>query len=92
MEIPNKIKILGIDYDIKTLAPNSRDDRFMGRMDDALAIISLRSDMPRNLAEQTLIHEVIHAISAGLGLKISEPQTTALSAGIYAVLKENGWL
>lgn len=66
-----------------------RDDNAMGRSDSKLGNIYICSEMPKDIQEQTLLHEVLHIIDYNLGTKLTEEQVLALSAGMYSFFKEN---
>ena len=40
--------------------------------------------------QETLMHEIIHAVSHFWSVGLEEKQTECLSVGLYCVLKENG--
>ena len=56
------VNICGIRYEIKHIEPNSREDTFMGRTDPQKAIITINKTMSKNIQEQVLIHEWLHAV------------------------------
>lgn len=64
-------------------------DSSMGRYYERKMEIYLNDDMPLEQKQETLLHEVIHSLSEGMGVGLKEEQVRALSAGLYCVLKEN---
>jgi len=67
----------------------SRDDTAMGRSDSKLGIIHLNRDMPADLQEAVLLHEIGHVVADALGMKWGEADNAALMTGIYAVLSDS---
>lgn len=57
-----KTEICGIQYSVEFLEPNSREDTFMGRTDTLMAKITINKIMPKDMQEQCLIHEWLHAV------------------------------
>ena len=51
------INICGIEYEVKYIEPNSREDTFMGRTDPQKAIITINKNMSGDMKNQSLIHE-----------------------------------
>ena len=87
----NSIKVLGYNYSI--LQANTLEgipsDSF-GGCDFAKGVIYCSKNLPGNLQESTLIHEILEALNYHLELGLKHRQITALEAGLYQVLKENG--
>lgn len=84
-----KIKIYGIEYNIKLVDSNSREDYSMGRSDGKLGIITINKEMPSDVKFSTLIHEIIHIISNENGLGLKENIVCPLATGITTLLLEN---
>jgi hypothetical protein len=75
---------------VQQFEPHDRSDLAMGRSEERKNIVSVASDMPDDLKEETLLHETIHLISANLMLGLTENQVQGLSIGLYDFLKSNG--
>jgi hypothetical protein len=45
--------------------------------------------MPWSKVEETLLHEVMHAVSDSEDARLSERQVTLMAKGLYSVLKNN---
>ena len=84
-----EITVLGMKHTITYFESNCRTDDNMGRSDTKMGQITLCKGMPQDIEEQTLLHEIIHVIDGNLSTNMSEKQVTAISAGLYAVIKEN---
>lgn len=52
--------------------------------------IYVASDISRSGKGVTLLHEILHAIEAILGIDLGEKRVIQLSEAMYAVLKNNG--
>jgi hypothetical protein len=89
MKIPKTIKILGHLYRIEYVKDLSRDRNLRGEVLYGKLLINLSPDIPTQLQEEALLHEVIHAISNEVALDLSENQVTSLSSVLYQVLKDN---
>ena len=84
-----EVRILGVNYKISLFDSPGREDGSMGRSDVMMGKITICKDMPQDIQEQTLLHEILHIIDLNVGTKLTEEQVTALSAGLYSVIKEN---
>ena len=86
----NKIRILGREYKVKKkklkTGPNYT---IFGETKYREHEIHLHSDNGRGQDMETLFHEIFHVVSNLTGSKLSEKQVTAMSTGIYSVLKDN---
>lgn len=87
----NKLKVLGYEYTIQQGTPleGIPSDSF-GGCDVTKGIIYCSANVSGNLQESTLLHEILEALNYHLELGLKHPQITALEAGLYQVLKENG--
>lgn len=85
-----KIKILGYKYSVKRVKiPSEKGYCIYGKTHFQHHRIELNCGNCRGQDEETLIHEVFHVISVATGSNLSERQVTAMSQGLYAVLKDN---
>lgn len=84
MNVPEVIKIGGHIYTV-LLVDGEELNGDCGEMNATRSIIRIRKDMPQSQIEETLLHEVLHAINSGL----SEETVGFLSSAIYQVLKDN---
>lgn len=94
MEISNykvNMKILGKNFEVIEVDDTSLFMDKLGMVDFAKNRIYLAPNDNPEIVQETLLHEIIHAISFALGLKLSERKVTALSSGLYAVMMDNGY-
>lgn len=84
MQIPKKLKIGGHIYKITLEDPENIENN-CGLQNRARNTIKIRKDLPQSQIEETLIHEVLHAINGDL----KEETVDFLAMAIYAILKDN---
>ena len=85
---PERLKILGKPFQIKWLT-EGLDNDLVGECDTDKQVISVRDGQPLEQEQDTLLHEVIHAIEEAMGLKMSERQVKGCATGLLAVMKDN---
>ena len=93
MKIPQHIKIGNLSYSIGDL--DEEDDGAFGRSNQRYQWIKLSKNIKDDRKFQTLLHEVIHQILDNNDyFKESEDERLidCLSAEIFQVLKDNGFL
>jgi len=83
------IDILGKKYKVKFVKDLYDDDHTIGELLTRYNIIRIEKDTTREIKEETILHEVIHAINIDCGLKFTETQISTLSCTLYTVMKEN---
>lgn len=52
-------------------------------------LIKMQKGTALETEQETLLHEVIHAVEESLALGLTESQVHALACGLYAVLRDN---
>lgn len=99
MNIPSKLRIGGLDWTVEFNKERTDDDNAHGITHLRTQKIYLSPEDTVQKQEQTLIHEMMHALwwQAGLtereGIKKAEEELiTSLSFGVYQVLRDNGFL
>lgn len=83
--MPQDIRVLGKDFTVKVI-PDFDD---CGECDYVKQIIKIQDAMPLSLEQDTLIHEVIHALDFNMKLHMKERQVSALASGLIAVFRDN---
>lgn len=81
------INICGVDFEVKPIEPNTRQDNRMGRCDTKYSLITIDKSMPEPVRELTLLHETIHAISDMSSLDLNENQVSVLANEINRLMK-----
>lgn len=101
MTIPNKIKILGLEWEIKRDSNVAREGNCFGSTHTTKQILFLDPDNTLQHDEEVFLHEVMHAIFWQMGLSkdkdfkdhdIQEKIIHTLSSGLHTVLKDNDML
>ena len=88
--LPDKIDILGIQYDIEEVEAVSKDQLLYGQIQFFEGKILIDATMSDDKKKQTLIHEAIHGICDGLALEElnnNESAIQGLASAIYSTFK-----
>ncbi len=89
----SKVTILGIPYQIEEVDRiENQSDTVLGMILYAEQKIKIRASLPKELKEQTLIHEIIHGILENLGehdLNNNERLVQSLAATVYQIIQSN---
>ena len=97
MKRPARVRILGKPYKVEFVPiehvglRDSADDNDpgMGRTSPERQEIFIRTGQPLESEQDTVLHEIIHAVDETLGLQMNEYQVTVLATGLLAALKDN---
>jgi len=84
-----ELSILGMKHEVTYFKSHDGNDGAMGRSHIKHGIINICDEMPDDIQEQTILHEVVHIISDHLELEMKENQVGGLATGLYAFIKEN---
>lgn len=87
MKRPERIRILGKRFTVTYGGP--MEDGLVGECDSDALRISIRDNQPLESEQDTLLHEVLHAVDEAMGLKMKEAQVKGAATGLLAVLKDN---
>ena len=91
-DIPENLRIIGKDYKIT----RKHKQGSVGECDDYIQEINVDPEYPLQSQQDTLLHEIIHAVDYAVKTKLSEEQVSALATGLYAVFNDNqhllGWI
>jgi hypothetical protein len=90
MNIPTKIKILGHIYNITLSVEPQLGSGTSGKCCANLLRIDLDSSTPATRRDEALLHEIIEALKFHLELNLEHSDLSALSEGLYAVMRDNG--
>jgi hypothetical protein len=85
---PETVDVLGRRFKVKLLEPDESEDDD-GYMEIGTQTIGLRLQPGLNYNQDTLLHEITHAVDETLLLGMKERQVHLLATGILAVLKQN---
>ena len=88
MKIPKKLKILGHWFRVQLveteIIPGLGGD-FQGRYN----LIRIAQNQAESQRAEVFLHEIMELISVSLELGIEHPQISALSEGLFQVLRDN---
>lgn len=82
MKIPKKVKIKGIEFDVKF---EDLGDRAFGDFNELPPLIRLNSKASKEFQEMTFIHEVLHILRDGT----EEQWIKEFAWDLWLVLKDN---
>lgn len=85
---PASVKILGKPFTVRWLT-DELSQELNGECDSDGQVISVRDGLPLEQLQDTLLHEVIHAIDEAVDAGLKETQVKRVATGLLAVLKEN---
>lgn len=94
-QLPKEIRILGKDWTIEHVDDLINDKGSYGRCSVGHAKIQYTTKdgegKPLNIPmiKDTIIHEIVHAITETTGMGLKERQVLGLGGGIYALIAEN---
>ena len=84
---PASIRIIGKKFTVSY--PASVDGELVGECDTDKQMITVLDGQPLESEQDTLLHEVLHAIDEMVDAKLKESQVKRLATGLLAVLKDN---
>lgn len=82
------LDIFGLHYDVVWSPPTLTPDR-LGHSDSEHQEIVIRADLRGQQCLDTLLHELIHAVSHATGVEISEQQTHITALGLASIVRTN---
>lgn len=85
MKRPERIRILGKAFKVTNIVP----DELLGECDTDTQTLAIRDGQPLESEQDTILHEVLHAVDEAMGLKLKEAQVKGIATGLLAVLKDN---
>lgn len=92
MSLPKELRILGLTYRIEEVECVNKISAEKGEINFLTHEIKIDKSMPQDLKEQTLLHEVIHAVFDSLGMyELNDDERTvqSLATALYSTFKEN---
>ena len=82
---PETIRILGKIYRVSRKVMK----KSFGQCDHGQLKITINPKQAKQQEQDTVLHEVIHAVEYGMQLEMEEEQVHSLASGLYAVLRDN---
>lgn len=97
MNRPKRLKILGKPYSITYVPagdPGLREgptdnDPGVGRCDETKQCIYIEEGQPLENEQDTVLHEVLHAVEDAMGMDVAEDVVLRFATGLLAVIKDN---
>jgi hypothetical protein len=89
MEIPKTIKIGGYTVEVKFASNMMTDRRNMGEYHPRTQTIKIDSDCSKQQSEETLIHELLEAITSIYDIAIEHKDLSNLATVLHQVIKDN---
>lgn len=93
IQMPNKIRILGIDYDINYVDCVCKEELRYGQIDVMNCEIRIDRTVSESVQRVTLIHEILHGICSAFSfekLNDDEIAIQSISTALNIILSENG--
>lgn len=94
MDIPDKVRIGGVDFCVTSIPRLLSDDDTLlcGQIAHRNSTIQINSDISPDMQCISMLHEILHGISAHARLELGEQEETIVDVfarGIYQVLQDN---
>lgn len=89
MRPPESITVIGFEVTIAREASKDFNDSRWGEYDSERRHIRLNGDIGGDLERETLLHEVVHAVSLAMDAELNERQVKVMARGLYSTLKDN---
>ncbi len=86
------VRILGLDYEIEEVECVSKDELRRGEINFLTNRIKIDKTMPRDLKNQVLMHEIMHAIFDLFGyedLCTDENKVQSIATALHQVIRDN---
>lgn len=92
MTIPAEVTIGTVTYRVVAVVNLASEGKpYMGTIEHSTGTLKLDAALPEDIKLVTFWHEVIHGILRQAGQKHSEGLTDAISHGLVALFRANGW-
>ena len=89
MPLPKSIRIVGHTYTVQVEPSEHFNSQYMGQINHQELTIRVGTHIPPEQQRETLLHEVIHGVDVAMRLNLSEEDTSRLSRGLHAALRDN---
>jgi hypothetical protein len=84
-----QIKFMSQQWQIRDSNPGELPEDTMGLCDPRTNTIIIDRDLPKDVWQQTLAHELVHLIEITLNQCLTEQQVDTIATGLVHLLKEN---
>lgn len=91
MNIPSKVKVGGLVYDVsfEERLLDDENTKVYGIIDYNNLTIKLEKLYSQQKNEQSLWHEIVHAICVEYNVEIEDEDVDRIGCGLYQVIKDN---
>jgi len=90
MKLPKEVKIGGLSYKVEEKDLNKEEcNNNCGYCRTTEELIVINSELPDNVKESTLLHEIIEALNYNYQLELPHATIMTLEATLYQVIKDN---
>jgi hypothetical protein len=91
MKIPEKVRVCGLNYDVKMSDTLYLDEGCYGTHNPSSMVITIQNHtVDKDRQMQVFIHELIHAVDLHyLNSKLTEDQVNQVANGVYQILADN---
>lgn len=89
MSLPNRVRIVGFDFDVVTEDSDDFTREYMGQLEPARLRIRVGAHLGPLQQRETLLHEVLHGVDMAVGADLTEQQISTISRGLFAVIRDN---
>jgi hypothetical protein len=86
---PERIRILGKPFTVSYTQGQPLEDDLNGECDTDKQQILVRDGQPLESEQDTLLHEVLHAVEEAVDARLKETQVKKVATALLAVLKDN---
>lgn len=87
-----ELDILGKTYEVVYVPRTGMSDDNLGSCEDEAQRICVAQGLKKDLIQDTLLHEITHALDYHLHLNLEERQVSVLATGLIAVFRANSAL
>ena len=88
MKIPKSVSVLGKTYTVKHKTPPGRRKHY-GSCESRHTTLYVSPKQSKCNKSDTLLHEILHAVSEEMQLGLKEHQVRLGATALYAVLRDN---
>jgi hypothetical protein len=89
MKRPSTLKILGKRFRVQYVSGEPLSEDETGECDSEKQLISVKEGQELEAEQDTVIHEILHALEDLLELKLEHDNIVRLTTGLHALVKEN---
>ena len=86
---PAAVKIIGKTYSVRYVSGKPLEDDELGEFDPDTQKISVKTGQPLEQEQDTVLHELVHAISHETDISMTERQVRPLATTLLGMLKDN---